>query len=90
MAKLKFTKGLIKVYTIIAENPKRAVLSTFRAFMYGKPILFGAYTIEGNNYFKHRNLVLMIEFDIIWNKNKILGIVLGERINSLLWIPFIT
>lgn len=49
------------------ENIKSATLSTSKIYLNGKEIKLTAYTIEGNNYFKLRDLGSTFDFGVEWD-----------------------
>ncbi len=72
-------KRAISLYTMFSYNPvggelakgdgtsKAAVMSTASVYVDQKPVKFSAYNINGNNYFKLRDLGETFDFDVSWD-----------------------
>ncbi|WP_409346097.1 hypothetical protein [Paenibacillus sp. MBLB4367] len=66
-----------KPYTVIGgemtlttgDRTKSAILSTSKVYLEGKEIKLTAYTIDGNNYFKLRDLGSTFDFYVGWDGN---------------------
>lgn len=62
-------------YIKIVPDAKKAVPTTSKIIADGKEISFDAYNIDGNNYFKLRDLAMVVsgtnkQFDVVWNGEK--------------------
>ena len=52
-----------------AELAKPALVSSARVVVDGTPVAAAAYEIEGNNYFKLRDLCFMLGVSVEWDNN---------------------
>jgi hypothetical protein len=49
------------------QGPQTALISSARVFHDRKSLSLYAYTINGNNYFKLRDIAAAIDFDVDWD-----------------------
>lgn len=49
------------------QGPQTALISSARLFLDEKSLSLNAYTINGNNYFKLRDIAAVIDFDVDWD-----------------------
>jgi hypothetical protein len=56
-----------ELQTTVYQGPQTALISSARVLLDGVNLSLCAYTINGNNYFKLRDIAAAIDFDVDWN-----------------------